>query len=176
MGIYKLEDRAPQVPENGQYWVAENAIVVGGVILEEDVSVWFGSVLRGDNEDITIGAGSNIQDHSILHTDPGFPLTIGKGCTIGHRAIVHGCTIGDNSLVGMGATLLNGAVIGKNCLIGANTLVPEKKVIPDNSLVVGVPARVVRELSAGAGEALKQSAENYVKNWKRFAAGMAPVS
>lgn len=175
MGIYSLEERTPRVPAAGTFWVADSAVVVGDIVLNEDVSIWFGSVLRGDNERIAIGARTNIQDHCILHTDMGFPLTIGEGCTIGHRAIVHGCTIGDNSLIGMGATILNGATIGRNCLIGANALVPEKKVIPDNSLVIGVPAKVVRDLGPGAANALRESAEIYVKNWKRFAASMKPV-
>lgn len=175
MAIYGLDERTPQLPEEGRYWVADSAVIVGDILLEEDVSVWFGSVLRGDNEQIVIGERSNIQDLCVLHTDLGFPLTIGAGCTIGHRAILHGCTIGDNTLIGMGATVLNGAVIGKNCLIGANALVPEKKVIPDNSLVVGVPAKVVRELGEAAEKALREAANDYAKNWKRFARGMKPV-
>ena len=174
MAIYSLGERVPHLPEKGRYWVADSAVVVGDVILHDDVGIWFGSVLRGDNEAITIEAGSNIQENCMLHTDMGFPLTIGKGCTIGHHAIIHGCTIGDNTLIGMGATILNGAVIGKNCLIGANALVAEKKVIPDNSLVVGVPAKVVRELGEAAANALRQAAQDYSRNWKRFAASMKP--
>ncbi|MEP3672179.1 MAG: gamma carbonic anhydrase family protein, partial [Hyphomicrobiales bacterium] len=130
---------------------------------------------RGDNEQIYIGEGSNIQDQCMLHTDMGFPMTIGKGCTIGHRAILHGCTIEDNSLIGMGATVLNGARIGKNCLIGANALVPENKIIPDNSLVVGMPAKVVRSLDDVAVESLRLSSHDYVRNWKRFAAGLKAI-
>lgn len=176
MSVYSLDDRTPQLPEEGKFWIAEGAVVVGDVIIHEDVGIWFGAVLRGDNEPITIGAGTNIQDQSMLHTDMGFPLTIGQGCTIGHQAILHGCTIGENSLIGMGASVLNGAKIGKNCLIGANALVPENKVIPDNSLVVGMPARIVRELDEGAIEGLRSSARNYVSNWKRFAAGLNKLS
>lgn len=175
MSLYALDDRRPETPAEGQFWVAETAVVVGAVILREDVSIWFGSVLRGDNEPITIGEGSNIQDMCMLHTDMGFPLTVGQGCTIGHKAILHGCTIGDNSLVGMGATILNGAVIGKNCIVGANALVPEKKIIPDNSLVVGVPGKVVKTLNEGAERGLRETAEGYVQNWKRFAAGMKEI-
>lgn len=175
MSIYTLDDRRPQLPEDGKYWIADTAVVVGDIVLEEDVSIWFGSVLRGDNEQIKIGARSNVQDQCIFHTDMGFPLTIGEGCTVGHRAILHGCTIGDNTLIGMGATVLNGAMIGKNCLIGANALVTEKMEIPDNSLVVGIPAKVVRSLGSGAANALKESADEYVKNYQRFAGGMKPV-
>ncbi len=172
MAVYSLDDRIPQLPDEGRYWAADCSIIVGDVILGDDVSVWFGSVLRGDNELIKIGSRTNIQDHCILHTDMEFPLEIGEGCTIGHRAIVHGCSIGDNTLIGMGATVLNGAKVGKNCLIGANALIPERKEIPDNSLVIGVPAKVVRELGAGAVQALRESADEYVKNWQRFASGL----
>jgi len=175
MAVYSLEERAPQLPDAGKFWIADNAVVVGDVVISEDVGVWFGSVLRGDNEQIFVGARTNIQDQCMLHTDMGFPLTIGEGCTIGHRAILHGCTIGDNSLIGMGATILNGAIIGKNCLIGANALVPENKQIPDNSLVVGMPAKVVRSLTGAAEQALREAAADYVKNWKRFSSGMKPL-
>lgn len=175
MSLFSLDDRKPQLPAAGKYWIAESATVVGDVVINEDVGVWFGAVLRGDNEQIVIGAGTNIQDQSMLHTDMGFPLRIGEGCTIGHRAILHGCSIGDNSLIGMGATILNGAVIGNNCLIGANALVPENKVIPDNSLVVGMPAKVVRTLDEEGIESLRKSSRDYVRNWKRFAAGMTKL-
>jgi carbonic anhydrase/acetyltransferase-like protein (isoleucine patch superfamily) len=137
MAIYSLDGKQPQLPD-GFYYVAESAQVIGNVILQEGVGIWFGAVLRGDNEPITVGTGSNIQENCVLHTDMGYPLVIGQGCTIGHSAILHGCTIGNNSLVGMGATVLNGAQIGENCLIGAGALVTEGKVIPDNSLVMGV--------------------------------------
>lgn len=175
MAIYSLEDRHPILPADDLYWVAENATVIGDVELGDNVGIWFGAVLRGDNERLTIGAGTNIQDQSMLHTDPGFPLNVGEGCTIGHQAILHGCTIGDNTLVGMGATIMNGAVVGKNCLVGANALIPEKKVIPDNSLVVGMPGEVLRELGEGAIQALKGAALNYVANWKRFKAHLKRI-
>jgi len=171
MAVYSLDGREPKLPE-GFHFVADSARVIGDVILEEGAGIWFGAVLRGDNEPITIGAGSNIQENCVLHTDMGFPLTVGKGCTIGHAAILHGCTIGDNSLVGMGATVLNGARIGENCLIGAGSLVTEGKVIPDNSLVVGSPARVVRTLDTGTVDMLRLSASHYVENAKRFAKGL----
>ena len=171
MAVYSLDGKEPKLP-HGFHFVADSARVIGDVILEEGAGIWFGAVLRGDNEPITIGAGSNIQENCVLHTDMGFPLTVGKGCTIGHAAILHGCTIGDNSLVGMGATVLNGAKIGENCLIGAGALVTEGKVIPDNSLVVGSPARVVRTLDAGTADMLKLSASHYVENAKRFAQGL----
>jgi carbonic anhydrase/acetyltransferase-like protein (isoleucine patch superfamily) len=138
------------------------------VTLGNDVGIWFGATLRGDNEPITVGAGTNIQEGVMVHSDPGFPATIGDGCTIGHHAIVHGCTIGDNSLVGMGATILNGAKIGKNCLVGANALITEGKEFPDNSLIVGSPARVIRSLDDVAIAGLKLSAQKYIGNWKRF--------
>lgn len=168
MPLYALGDRVPALPADDRYWIAPNAQVIGRVEIGADVGIWFGAVLRGDNEPITIGAGTNIQENTVIHTDPGKPVMIGEGCTIGHGAIIHGCAIGDNSLVGMGATVLNGAVIGRNCLVGANALVTEGKVFPDNSLVVGAPARVVRTLDEAAIAGLKASAESYVRNWKRF--------
>ncbi len=138
-----------------------------------DASIWFGAVVRGDNEWITVGQGSNVQDGCVLHTDMGAPLTIGTNCTIGHKAILHGCDIGDNSLIGMGAIVLNHATIGRNCLIGAGALIPEGKTIPDNSLVVGQPGKIIRVLDDKAAAKLTLSAEGYQKNWKRFAAGLA---
>lgn len=174
MTILALDGIAPTLPE-GFCFVAETAVLVGKVVLEEDVGVWFGAVLRGDNEPITVGRGSNVQDNCVLHTDMGYPLIIGAGCTIGHRAMLHGCRIGENSLVGMSATILNGAVIGRNCLIGAGALVTEGKHIPDNSLVVGAPGRVVRTLEEAAIAGLRRSAEAYVANARRFAAGLSPV-
>lgn len=164
--IYALADQTPKVDDTA--WVAPGSHVMGNVVLAAGASVWFGSVLRGDNECISVGQGSNIQENSVLHTDMGFPLTIGADCTIGHKAMLHGCTIGDNSLVGMGATILNGAVIGRNCLIGAGALITEGKVIPDGSLVMGVPGRVVRELDAQTIEKLTLSARNYSHNATRF--------
>jgi carbonic anhydrase/acetyltransferase-like protein (isoleucine patch superfamily) len=168
MPLYSLANEKPQTPANNQFWVAPSAHVIGKVRLGKDVGIWFGAVLRGDNELIDVGAGSNIQEGSCLHTDIGYPITIGENCTIGHHAVLHGCTIGNNSLVGMGATILNGAKIGNNCLVGAGALVTEGKQFPDGSLIVGVPAKAVRALDDAAIAALKSSAENYVKNWQRF--------
>ena len=175
MTLYALDGISPALPEAGCFWVAPDAVLIGKVKLERMASVWFGAVLRGDNDWITIGENSNVQDGSVLHTDPGLALSIGSNCTIGHKAILHGCTIGENSLIGMGATILNGAVIGRNCLIGANALVTEGKVIPDNSLVMGAPAKVVRMLDAAAADSLAKSAQSYVRNWQRFAKGLTPV-
>jgi len=169
MAIYELDGQKPELPSDGRYWVAETATVIGRVRLMTDASIWFGSVLRGDNEPIVVGAGSNIQEGVMIHTDPRYPVRIGEGCTIGHHAIIHGCIIGENSLVGMGATILNGARIGRNCLIGANALITEGKKFPDNSLIVGSPAKVIRTLDDEAVEKLKQSALRYIENWKRFA-------
>jgi carbonic anhydrase/acetyltransferase-like protein (isoleucine patch superfamily) len=175
MPIYRLADRVPKLPALGAYWIAPNAQVIGDVQLGVDVGIWFGAVLRGDNDPIVIGTGTNIQDGVMVHTDPGKGVTIGEGCTIGHHAIIHGCTIGNNSLVGMGATVLNGARIGDNCLIGANALITEGKAFPDNSLIVGSPARVVRTLDDVAIAGLRLSAENYVRNWRRFATELQPL-
>jgi carbonic anhydrase/acetyltransferase-like protein (isoleucine patch superfamily) len=175
MPLYTLDGIAPRIDENVG-WIAPTAVLVGDVTVGPEAGIWFGVVARGDIETISIGARTNVQENCVLHTDTGFPLTIGDNVTIGHSAIVHGCTIGDNSLIGMGATVLNGAVIGKNCLIGANALVTEGKVIPDNSLVMGAPAKVVREIDAAGVAALSASAERYVNNARRFAAGMKPVS
>ncbi|WP_243373822.1 gamma carbonic anhydrase family protein [Microvirga solisilvae] len=175
MPIYSLDDVAPILPEEGRYWIAPDAHVIGKVRLGEDVGVWFGAVLRGDNELIDIGEGTNIQEGSVLHTDMGAPLTIGAGCTIGHKAILHGCTIGENSLIGMGATVLNHARIGRNCLVGAGALVTEGKEFPDNSLIVGAPAKAIRVLDEVAIEKLRGSARGYVENWKRFAKGMRRI-
>ena len=169
MPLYALGDHVPQVPAEDRHWIAPDAHVIGKVTLGEDVGVWFGAVLRGDNEPITVGARTNIQEGAMVHVDPGCPVIIGEGCTIGHHAIVHGCTIGDNSLVGMGATILNGAIIGRNCLVGANALVTEGKVFPDNSLIVGSPAKAIRVLDEAAVAGLARSAESYVRNWKTFA-------
>lgn len=172
MTLYALDGRAPQTPEDGDFWVAPDANVIGNVVLETATSVWFGVTLRGDNEVIHIGAGSNVQDNSVMHTDPGYPLTIGAGCTIGHKAMLHGCTIGDNSLIGMGVTILNGAKIGKNCLIGAGALITEGKEIPDGSLVMGVPGKVIRTLDAAAITGLRASALHYQENMRRFRADL----
>ena len=168
MTLYALGDLRPSLPEDQDFWIAPGANVVGQVILESATSIWFGCTLRGDNEPITIGEGSNVQENCIMHTDKGYPLTIGKGCTIGHKAMLHGCTIGNNSLIGMGATVLNGAKIGDNCLIGANALITEGKEIPDGSLVMGSPGKVVRQLDEKAIEGLKWSALHYQDNMRRF--------
>ena len=171
MAFYALDGKSPILPD-GFFFVARDADVIGNVELEDEASIWFKAVLRGDDGLIRIGRGSNVQDLSVVHTHPGFPLTVGEGCTIGHRVILHGCTIGDHSLIGMGATILNGARIGRHCLIGANALITAGKEIPDNSLVVGAP---VRELDEVARERLHRAAKHYVANARRFAAGLARV-
>ena len=175
MALYQLGDVRPDLPEEGHYWIAPSASVIGKVILKSEASIWFGAVLRGDNEAITIGERSNIQEGSTLHTDMGYPLDVGADCTIGHNVILHGCTIGDNSLIGMGAVVLNGAKIGRNCLIGAKALIPEGKEIPDNSLVMGMPGKVVRTLDDEAARKLTRSAANYVANWKRFSVDLKEI-
>ena len=175
MRLFALAGARPELPEPGRVFVAENATLIGKVRLEADASVWFGAVLRGDNEAITIGERSNIQDLCMIHTDPGYPATIGRDCTIGHRAIIHGCTIMDNTLVGMGAIVLNGAVVGRNCLIGAGALVPENRTIPDNSLVVGAPARVVRSLDEEAVRRLTAAAAAYVARSQQYRAGASAL-
>ncbi|WP_138464699.1 gamma carbonic anhydrase family protein [Poseidonocella sp. HB161398] len=175
MTLYALGDDAPRFPENGDFWVAPDANLIGKVVLEEGASVWFGATLRGDNETITLGAGSNIQENCVLHTDMGFPLEIGANCTIGHKAMLHGCIIGEQSLIGMGATVLNGARIGRNCLIGAGALITEGKVIPDGSLVMGAPGKVVRELSPAQIEGLRKSAEGYAARMRVYRDGLRPL-
>jgi carbonic anhydrase/acetyltransferase-like protein (isoleucine patch superfamily) len=170
--IYELDGIAPVI---GEAWVAEDANLIGKVVLEDQSSVWFGCTLRGDNEVIHLGRGSNIQENCVLHTDMGSPLTIGENCTIGHKVMLHGCTIGDGTLIGMGAIVLNGAVIGKGCLIGAGALITENKVIPDGSLVMGSPGKVVRQLDAEAQAKLVQSALGYQKNAMRFRNGLKVV-
>ncbi|MCC6305608.1 MAG: gamma carbonic anhydrase family protein [Rhodobacteraceae bacterium] len=175
MTLYHLDAVAPDTAAPGTFWVAPGAHVIGRVTLSAGTSVWFGAVLRGDNEPVAIGPGSNVQEHVIGHTDPGAPLTVGANCTIGHRAILHGCTVGDGSLVGMGATILNHARIGRGCLIGAGALVTERKEIPDGALVMGTPARVVRLLSEAEREALLASAAHYRANMARFQSGLGPL-
>ena len=164
--LYDLEDKKPK--NSGENWVAPNAIVVGDVTLEKNISIWFNATLRGDIENIHIGEGSNVQDGSVLHTDPGYPLKIGKNVTIGHLVMLHGCTIGDNSLIGIGAVILNNAKIGKNCVIGAKTLITENKEIPDNSLVVGSPGRVIRKVTDEEMKGIKNNAIHYQENWKKY--------
>lgn len=173
MPVYRLDEHEPFFAFN--YWIAPDAHIIGRVRIGENVGVWFGAVLRGDNELIDIGDGSNIQEHSMLHTDIGFPLVIGTHCTIGHHAILHGCTIGHGSLIGMGATLLNGSRIGAECIVGANALVTEGKEFPDGSLIVGSPAKAIRVLSEEDKEKIKLSAKAYVKNWQRFKNGLKQV-
>jgi carbonic anhydrase/acetyltransferase-like protein (isoleucine patch superfamily) len=172
MPVYSLDNHRPETSPAGTFWIAPDAHVIGKVMLARDVGIWFGAVLRGDNEPIAIGERSNVQEHAVLHTDIGHPLSVGRGCTIGHRAILHGCTVGDNTLIGMGAIILNGAKIGSNCLVGAGALVTEGKEFPDNSLIVGTPAKAIRTLDEQMINRLTQSAETYVRNWKRYAAGL----
>jgi len=167
MSVYALGDSCPDIPDTA--WVSPGCHVIGRVLLGDKTSVWFGSTLRGDNELITVGDGTNVQENCVFHSDVGFPLTIGAGCTIGHKAMLHGCTLGDSVLVGMGATVLNGAVIGENSLIGAGALITEGKVIPPGSLVMGAPGKVVRQLDDDAIEGLCQSALHYQSNARRFA-------
>jgi carbonic anhydrase/acetyltransferase-like protein (isoleucine patch superfamily) len=174
MGVFSLGEARPELPPEGECWIAPSATLIGRVILKRNASVWFGAVLRGDNAPITIGEDSNVQDGCVMHTDAGSPLTLGRGVTVGHLAMLHGCTVGDHSLIGIGAVVLDGARIGRNCLIGAKALIPEGKEIPDNSLVVGAPGRVLREVSDEQRRMLVHSAEHYVENWKRFAAQMRP--
>lgn len=171
--LYELDGVRPTVDLTA--WIAPGTSVIGNTTVRAKASVWFGTTIRGDNEPITIGAGSNVQENCVLHTDPGYPLTIGENCTIGHKAMLHGCTIGDNSLVGMGATILNGATIGKNCLIGAGALITEGKTIPDGSLVMGVPGKVVRTLDDAAIQGLTASAIHYQQNAARFRDGLKPL-
>lgn len=174
-GLYDLDGVSPHLAEDGDVWVAPGAAVIGDVVIETGASIWFNAVLRGDNERIRVGTGSNVQECSVLHTDPGYPLTIGANCTIGHKAMLHGCTIGDGALIGMGATVLNGAVIGEGCLIGAGALITEGKVIPPGSLVMGAPGKVVRDLDAAARQGLLKSAEKYRRNMRRFRTGLSPA-
>lgn len=173
MTIYSLDGKTPVTPEDGDFWVAPGAQVMGNVTLRSGASVWFNAVIRGDNELIEVGVGSNVQDGAVLHNDPGFPLIIGNGCTIGHKAILHGCVIGENSLVGMGATILNGARIGRDSIVGANALVTEGKEFPDGSLIVGAPAKAVRKLDAAAIQSLRGSALHYQTNMRRFRKGLS---
>ena len=173
MAIFRLDETSPSIDPTA--WVAESARVIGSVVLGVDASVWFGAVLRGDTELLTVGRGSNVQDGSVVHADPGRPTTIGEGVTIGHLVMLHGCTIGDNSLVGIGAVILNGARIGRNCLVGARALVTEGKSFPDGSLIVGAPAVAVRTLTDEQIEGLRQSALHYVANARRFRAGLVRI-
>lgn len=173
MAIYQLDDFTPDVADSA--WVADSAEVIGRVTLGDNVSIWFNAVLRGDSDTLTIGAGSNIQDGSVLHADHGFPLVLGENVTVGHQVMLHGCTVGDESLIGIGAVVLNGARIGRNCVVGAGALVTEGKSFPDGSLIVGAPAKVVRELSEAQIAGLKAGAAHYVNNGRRYAAGLKKI-
>lgn len=171
--LYSFEKFSPQLPVSGRYFIAPGAQVIGDVRLEDDANIWFNAVLRGDNEPIVVGARANVQDGCVLHTDPGFPLTIGADVTIGHNVILHGCTIGEGALIGMGAVLLNGVRIGRNCIVGANALVPEGKIFPDDSMIIGAPARLVRPLDGPQAMAGRMTAAHYVARAQRFAKGLS---
>lgn len=173
MAVYELDGVAPEVADSA--WIADSAQVMGRVSLGQDASVWFGTVVRGDTESITIGEGSNIQDASVLHADQGKPLVVGRHVTVGHQVMLHGCTIGDESLIGIGAVVLNGARIGKNCLVGAGSLVTEGKEFPDGSMIIGSPAKAIRQLSPEQVEGLRQSAKHYIDNARRFKAGLRRI-
>lgn len=175
MPIYALDNVKPELPPAGTYWIAPNAVLIGRVRLLRNASVWFGAVLRGDNDWITVGENSNVQDNSVIHADPGQPVEIGANVTVGHNVIVHSAVIGDNSLIGMGSTILNRTKIGRNCLIGANTLIAEGKDIPDNSFVLGAPGRIVKQLNDAQLALLKISADVYVKNAQRFREGLEKI-
>lgn len=173
MAIYELDGIAPRMADSA--WVADSAQVMGNVVLAEDSSVWFGAILRGDTETITVGRGSNVQDGSVMHADIGYPLTVGDNVTVGHMVMLHGCTIGDESLIGIGATVLNGATIGKNCLVGAGSLVTEGKTFPDGSMIMGTPAKVVKMLTPEQIEGLRRSAQHYVENAQRYRTGLKKI-
>ena len=175
MPIYELDGQAPEFPADGRFYVAETAVVIGKVRLKSHASVWFGAVLRGDNEWIEIGERSDVQDNCTLHTDPGYPIVVGANSLIGHNVVLHGCRVGDNSLIGMGATVLNGAKIGKNSLVGAGALVTEGKEFPDSSLIVGAPARVIRSLDEKATKMIAEGADIYVRRWQRYAKGLKRI-
>lgn len=175
MTLYSLGNSRPITPSSGDFWVADTANVIGAITLGEATSIWFNATLRGDNEPIVIGDGTNIQECCVLHTEMDFPLTVGAGCTIGHQAMLHGCTIGDNTLIGMGACVLDGAVIGRDCLIGAGALVTQGKVIPDGSLVIGSPAKVARALREDEIDALRVSAQHYQSAMRKCRDEMRPI-
>jgi carbonic anhydrase/acetyltransferase-like protein (isoleucine patch superfamily) len=175
MPIYELDGQRPDFPGDGRYYIAETAVVIGKVRLKSECSVWFGAVLRGDNEWIELGARTQIQDNATVHSDPGFPVTIGHDCVIGHQVVLHGCTIGNNSLIGMGAIVLNGARIGDNSLVGAGALVTENKTFPDNSVIVGAPARAIRKLDEKAAAMIREGADIYVRRWQQYAKGLKRI-
>jgi len=174
MALYELDDKVPQVAATA--WVADNAQVVGEVVLGEDSSVWFGVTVRGDTAPIVIGAGTNVQDGSVLHADEGMPLVLGERVTVGHQVVLHGCTVGDESLIGIGAVVLNGARIGRHCLVGAGALVTEGKEFPDGSMILGSPAKAVRSLTPEQIEGLRRSAAHYVENARRFRKGLKKIA
>ena len=175
MPVYALGDAAPTFPENGAFWIAPGAQVMGNVTLAEDVSIWFNAVLRGDNEPITIGRGSNVQDGAVFHTDPGFPLVVGENVTVGHMALLHGCSVGDGTLVGMGAMVMNGAKVGKGCLIGANAMVTEGKEIPDGSMVLGSPGKIVRTLDEAAIKMIGRGAKVYQDRHRQYRSDLREI-
>ena len=174
MAIYELDGTVPRIADSA--WVADSAQVMGNVELAQDVSVWFGAVIRGDTETIRIGRRTNIQDMSVLHADVGMPLTLGEDVTVGHQVMLHGCTIGDGSLIGIGAVVLNGAKIGKDCLVGAGSLVTEGKEFPDGSMILGSPAKVVRQLTPEQLQGLRLNAQHYVENARRFRTGLKKIA
>lgn len=176
MGLFRLDGVGVRTPGDGSYWVAPNATVLGNVSIGEGASIWFNTVVRGDNDPIEIGAGSNVQDGCVLHTDPGFPLIIGADCTIGHMVMLHGCRIGRSSLVGIGAIVLNGVVVGEECMVGANTLIPEGKEIPPRSVVMGSPGKVVRQVTDADLARIQLAAVRYRDNWRRYVAGFSAQS
>jgi carbonic anhydrase/acetyltransferase-like protein (isoleucine patch superfamily) len=173
MPVYSLDGVTPECRQITECWIAPTAALIGRVRLKRDASVWFGAVLRAEEELIEIGERSNVQDNCVFHVDPGFPLTVGDDCTIGHHAMLHGCTIGSNTLIGMSATVLNGAWIGRNCLVGAGALITENKAIPDNCVIMGAPGRVVREIDEAGARSLTQAAAVYVARWRRYVRGLA---
>lgn len=175
MTLYALDGIAPTLPASGNYYIAPGARVIGNVMLGEEVGIWFNAVLRGDNEAIVIGPGTNVQDGCVFHTDPGFPMTIGADVTVGHAAILHGCTVGDGTLIGMGAVVLNGAKIGKGCLIGANALVTEGKEIPDYSMVLGQPAKVIRSIDEAMAAELRRAADVYKKRQRQYRENLSEI-
>ena len=176
MGLYELDGMRPELPASGDYWIADNATVLGNIVIEEDVGIWFGAVLRGDNERMLLKRGCNVQEGSVFHTDPGYPLTVGVDCTIGHMVMLHGCTIGDLCLVGIGAIIMNGAVIGEQSLIGAGALIPEGKIIPPRSLVMGTPGKVVRQLTDEDVGRIKLAATTYQARWRRYKAKFKAIA
>ena len=175
MPIYELDGQAPEFPASGDYFIADTATVIGKVRLHDSASVWFGAVLRGDNEWIEIGENSNVQDNATCHTDPGFPLLIGKNCTVGHNVILHGCTLEDGALVGMGSIVMNGAKIGRGSVVGAGAVITEGKQFPEQSLIIGAPARVIRTLDAAQVERMGSAARSYVKNGPRYVRGLRKI-